>query len=342
MDPTVNKVTVKQCYSIPDGLLEVTPDALETILSEPTLLHLQGTQTEPLFLSVLLHGNEPTGFLAVQRLLIKYQNRTLPRALSIFFGNVSAASQGLRRLDGQADYNRIWPGTQLVHCPETDMAEDIVNIMTKKPLFASIDIHNNTGLNPHYSCINKLEPQFLQLATLFGRFVVYFTSPKGVQSSAFAEYCPAVTLECGRPGHQYGVDHALEFIEGCLNLTALPEHTVHPQDIDLFHTVAQVCIQDGIDFSFHRQEAELLLNDDIETLNFTEIPAGTALGKVQGKNSLPLVAKNEAGHIITDYFFSNQNGYLALKRPTMPSMLTFDEKVIKQDCLCYLMERLAI
>jgi len=177
---------------------------------------------------------------------------------------------------------------------------------------------------------------------LFGRFVVYFTSPKGVQSSAFSQYCPAVTLEYSRPGQQYGVDHALEFIDSCLNLTTLPDHAIHHQDIDLFHTVAQVCLKDGIDFSFHRQEADLLLNADLETLNFTEIPAGTSFGKLNGKNNLPLIAKNEAGVVITEHFFSNQNGYLAVNRPTMPSILTLNEKVIKQDCLCYLMERLQV
>lgn len=333
---------LKQLYEIPEGLLEAKPSELETILTEPTLIHLDGIQREPLFISVLLHGNEPTGFFAVQALLKRYRDQLLPRALSLFFGNITAASRGLRRLDGQADYNRIWPGTLLADCPETQMASEIVTTMTQRALFASIDIHNNTGLNPHYSCINRLDSAYLQLATLFGRFVVYFTSPKGVQSAAFAEYCPAVTLECGRPGQQYGVDHALEFIESCLSLTALPEHTVHPQDIDLFHTVAQVCVQNDVSFSFHSQNADLLLNDDLETLNFTEIPAGTPFGRIRNNITMPVIAKNEAGLVVTDRFFSIQNGSLTINRPTMPSMLTLDEKVIKQDCLCYLMERLTI
>ena len=53
-------------------------------------------------------------------------------------------------------------------------------------MFASIDIHNNTGLNPHYGCVNRLDPPFLHLATLFSRIVVYFKRPLGVQSAAFA------------------------------------------------------------------------------------------------------------------------------------------------------------
>jgi succinylglutamate desuccinylase len=43
---------------------------------------------------------------------------------------------------------------------------------------------------------------------------------------------------------------------------------------------------------------------------------------------------------VVDQFFDLSHGNLQIIRPTMPSMLTLDERVIKQDCLCYLMERL--
>ena len=333
---------LRQLDYLPTGILTASPEELEALLGSPTLIHLQGNHAEPIFVSVLLHGNEPTGLLAIQALLKKYENKTLPRSLSIFFGNVSAASKGARRLDDQADYNRIWPGTELAECLETQMASQIVEIMSSKQLFASIDIHNNTGLNPHYSCVNKLDSEFLQLATLFGRFVVYFIRPKGVQSSAFSHYCPSVTLECGRPGQQYGVEHALDFVDAALNLSEIPQHNVHAHDIDLFHTVAQVCIKDDIEFSFVDQHAELFLDNDLERLNFTEVASGTTFGKVVNNQNLPLIAMSETGENVTERFFSNELGYLSIKRPTMPSMLTLDEKVIRQDCLCYLMERLAI
>ncbi|RKZ87417.1 MAG: peptidase M14 [Gammaproteobacteria bacterium] len=340
MDNKLNSLNLQQLDYIPEGLLDASPESLHKLLSEPTLIHLSGKHKEPLFVSILLHGNEPTGFLAIQLLLKKYQNRSLPRSLSIFFGNTLAASKGLRRLDDQPDFNRIWPGTPFPTSPETEMATTIVEIMQNKNLFASIDIHNNTGLNPHYGCINKLEPQFLQLATLFARFVIYFNNPKGVQSAAFAEICPAITLECGRPDQQFGVVHALEFVDSCLNLTELPNHPVHQQDIDLFHTVAQVCIKDEIDFSFHDENTALLLSEDIEQLNFTEIATGTMLGQLNNTKQLPVVAKDEDGNDVSEQFFVIDHDNLTIKRPTMPSMLTLDEKVIRQDCLCYLMERI--
>jgi hypothetical protein len=33
------------------------------------------------------------------------------------------------------------------------------------------------------------------------------------------------------------------------------------------------------------------------------------------------------------------DGKIRLRVPVMPSMLTLDERVVRQDCLCYLMER---
>lgn len=325
---------------LPDGLLDADSSSLHTLLPGPALIHLPGKRTAPLFISVLLHGNEPTGLQAIQLLLKKYRTMELPRSVSLFFGNISAARQNLRRLDSQPDYNRIWPGAELPPCAETQMAEEIVAIMKQRNVFASVDIHNNTGLNPHYACINRLDKRFLQLASLFGRLVVYFIRPKGVQSSAFAELCPSVTLECGRPGQRHGVEHALEFLEACLNLHDFPDHPVHPQDIDLFHTVAQVKIAEDIKFSFNQPDADLLLNHDIERMNFTEVTPGTVLGTSKINANFPLIAQDENGNNVTDSFFRLQNSDLQIIRPTMPSMLTLDERVIRQDCLCYLMERI--
>jgi len=336
----VNNPFFDQLNGLPAGLLEVDSLNLHTILPKPALIHLPGKQIEPLFVSVLLHGNEPTGFIAVQLLLKKYQSKQLPRSLSLFFGNVSAASQNVRRFDNQPDYNRIWPGTELPACAEKEMANAIVDIMEKRNVFASVDIHNNTGLNPHYACINSLDNRFLQLASLFSRLIVYYTRPKGVQSAAFATLCPSVTLECGKPGQQHGVEHALEYINSCLHLTELPKQPILPQNIDLFHTVAQVRIDDPINFSFKHADVDLLLNPDLDRMNFTEVSPGTVFGKASANNGMPLIVHDENGNNVTDHFFTLQNGDLQLNRLTMPSMLTLDERVIRQDCLCYLMERI--
>lgn len=333
--------TLQQFTDFPADLLDTPVENLHQIIPQPALFHLPGKRPDALFVSVLLHGNESTGFLALQRLLQKYHQQILPRPLSIFFGNTQAARLNLRRLDGQPDFNRVWPGTALPESPERRWAEQIVATMRQRKLFASIDIHNNTGLNPHYACVNKLGNDFLQLGALFGRLLVHFTHPKGTQSAAFAEFCPAVTLECGRPGQEHGTDHAFEFLDSCLHLSEIPSHRIAKQDIDIYHTAAQVTVADDATFSFSDETADLFLNHDLERMNFTDIAADTTFGKINHVR-LPVIAKNENGDDVTSRFFSNNRQQLVITRPAMPSMLTLDERVIRQDCLCYLMERIEI
>lgn len=322
--------------SIPDGLLALPASRLYQCLEGPTLLHLPGRHPEPLFVSVLLHGNEDTGWEALRELLFDYRDRELPRALSLFIGNVAAAKQEVRRLDGQCDYNRIWKGG---NSEEQMMAHQVLSIMAARKVFASIDIHNNTGMNPHYGCINVQAHDFLHLATLFSRTVVYFTLPDAVQSMAFSELCPAITIECGKVGQRHGTDHAREFVEAVLHLDHFPQHPVSAHDYELFHTVATVKVPPQVAFGFDCPQRELNLFADLERLNFRELPAGTQFAEVTGEG-VKLQAWSESGEEQAERFFYNERGALKTRLVLMPSMLTLDERVIRQDCLCYLMERL--
>jgi hypothetical protein len=326
--------------SLPEGFLQARAAELFRILPGPTLIHFAGRRAEPLFVSILLHGNEDSGLLAIQSLLQKYLGRPLPRALSLFVGNVAAARYGLRHLDTQPDYNRVWPGAPGVEGEEHRLMREVVERMAGRGVFASIDLHNNTGLNPHYACINRLTHRFIHLALLFSRTVVYFTQPAGVQAAAFAPLCPAVTVECGKPGMVSGAEHAAGFVEAALHLSGFPAHTVARQDVDLFHTVATVKLPESMEFSVGRAGAGLSLVADIDHYNFRELPAGALLGHYAlGPQPPPSVIDND-GQQLAGRYFEVRNGQLLTRRPVMPAMLTRDERVIRQDCLCYLMERI--
>jgi len=325
--------------TVPEGFLDARPEALADLLGGPGLIHLPGRQQPALFVSILLHGNEPTGLLAVQTLLKDYAGQELPRALSIFVGNVSAARENMRRLDQQPDYNRVW-GMD-AETAEGRMMAAVLDDMTKRGVFASVDLHNNTGLNPHYACINKLTTPFLQLAALFSRTVVYFTRPEGVQSMAFSHLCPAVTLECGQPGQAYGVEHARDYLAACLNLHEIPKHPVAAHDVNVFHTVSTVKVPEGVSFAYGLRDVQLQFIDDIDHFNFSELPAGTRFGW-QHDETARLECQDEHGNDVSERYFSYRDGRMELAVPVMPSMLTRDEQVIRQDCFCYLMERMEL
>jgi len=325
---------------LPSGLLDVAADGLHELLGGPSLIHLPGREPAPLFVSVLLHGNESTGFCAVQDLLRDYRSRELPRALSLFIGNVAAAGAGRRYLDTQPDYNRAWPGTEFADLPEVRMMQQLVDIMTARQAFASIDVHNNTGINPHYACINRVDNRFLHLASLFSRTVVYFIRPLGVQSMAMSGVCAAVTIECGKPGQAHGTQHARDYIDACLHLREIPEHPVASHDVDLFHTVAIVKIPETVSFGFGPVDADLRLVEDLDHLNFRELPADSVLGWGRDGTEPRLSVCDDNGVEVFDRYFRFDNSSLVTCRPFMPSMFTLDETIIRQDCLGYLMERL--
>ena len=326
--------------TLPEGFLQLHTEQLEERLGGPTLIHLPGRRPEPLFVSILLHGNEDTGFRAMQSMLRDYQDRELPRALTLFVGNVAAARKGMRFLDGQPDYNRIWPGAETGGTAEHRMMAEIVDLMKGRGVFASIDLHNNTGLNPHYACINRIEDRFMQLATLFSRTVVYFIRPHGVQSMAFAPLCPSITVECGRVGQAHGVEHAREYIEACLHLSEIPDHPVAPHDIDLFHTVAVVKVPEQVSFRFGGSEADICFTEYLDHLNFRELPVGTTLGRTRNGQVLNLDVRDDQGREVADRYFRVDNNAICTTRPFMPSMFCLDERIVRQDCLGYLMERL--
>ncbi len=324
---------------VPGDLLEVPSHEIYKILKGPTLIHLPGRREEPLFISILLHGNEDTGFIAMQRLLQKFRGEEFPRAISIFIGNVEAARYRRRRLDHQPDYNRIWIGQGT---PEHAMMQQVIREMRARRAFASIDVHNNTGVNPHYACVNKLDHRFFHLARLFSRTVVYFLKPEGVQTIAFSQLCPAVTVECGHVGEKSGIDHATEFLEATLRLSEIPSLPIPEHDLGLFHTVATVKLPSDLEFGFGKEPGEIRFVPDIDHFNFNELPPHTQLGWIRPESEVRLQVINEAGQEIGDRFFDYSGGEIRTKISLMPSMFTLNKEIIKQDVFGYLLERLPI
>ncbi len=323
---------------IPEAFFNAQVDGLQGLLGAPTLFHLDGINKQPLFICTLLHGNETTGFYAVQRLLQQYKNKALPRAVSIFIGNVAAAKENQRHLDAQDDFNRIWPGSHHNDSAEKDMMQAVTRIMMQKKPFASIDIHNNTGKNPHYACINTLNPHGLMLASKFSDIAVYFTDPKGVQSSAFSDFCPAVVLECGQTSDRKGEEHALQYLNTILNLKDLSSH--NSNDLSLYHTIARVIIPKTV--SIGDGNKDVSLNIELEDKNFHALYPGTEFACINSSKDKAIIVNNESHEDVTEEYIERKDDKLLLKKTITLAMFTTNERAIRQDCVCYFMEELHI
>ncbi len=330
--------------TLPDRLLDQPAQELHRFLDGPTLIHLPGRNPQPLVVSVLQHGNETSGWDAVRRLLKgRYARDQLPRSLLLLIGNVRAAARGMRHLADQPDFNRCWPGSR---GPETiwhRLFSQITRHVQRSQPFACIDVHNNTGQNPHYAAVNQIEAQRLHLASLFSKTVVYFTEPAGVQSMAFGRFAPAVTLECGLAAERDGTDHAMTYLDQVLHLDSLPNQVPEPDRLELFEMFATVKVAQGIDFDFQGQASDLRFPADLDRYNFREIARGTSLASYDpALGSAALLAEGHDGRDLSQDCFSIEGNQIRTRRPLMPAMLTTDEYVVRNDCLCYFMERLCV
>ena len=322
--------------ALPDGFLNTDARDLHRILDGPTLIHLSGRRSPALFVSILLHGNEDSGFVGIQQVLREHAERELPRAMSLLIGNVEAAKHNVRRLNGQPDYNRVWPGTKRhAGTPEATVMADVHRHVAQRGLFACIDIHNNTGLNPHYSVVNRIDDATLQLALLFSRTVVIFDGLAGTQTNAFAALCPAITIECGLPGITANAQAAARLVTAALHMSEFPVHRVRSQDIDLYRSIARVKVRDGISLDFGEEPADINFDPALELMNFQSLQAGTVFAHT--RHPSPIEVRDGSDIDVTDQWFSSDHGTLTLIRPAMPAMLTQDKLVVRQDCLCYLM-----
>ncbi|NTU97475.1 MAG: succinylglutamate desuccinylase [Chlorobiaceae bacterium] len=331
------RVTLSKMDGLPAGFEVIPVTGLDTLLPGPTLIRIRGRKEPPLFISVLLHGNEISGFLALQEVLKPFSGgKAQPaRTIFLFIGNVAASAKNIRRFAHEPDYNRIWNGGKL---PEQLMAHRLLDIMKKEGVFACIDMHNNTGKNPHYSCINRVTAEFLNLALLFSPTIVFFTEPHEVISKAFSGFCPSVTVECGLSGEREGTGHLVRFLELCLQMDKVPD-TQPEIPYSLFHTTAKISLREEAEIFFGKnpESSGITLVENLDSLNFRHQEPGTFLGYSSYENTGLLVTDNR-GRDVTEKYFALDRSQIRTTKHIIPSMLTKDKTVIRQDCLGYIME----
>ena len=322
-------------HGLPDGFFDITTANIRSLFPRPTLIQLDGEREDFLFISILLHGNEYSGLRVMQRVLAEYGN-DLPRSILLFVGNVRAAEANLRYLPDQVDYNRCWPGTLKEPCPTSQMARRIIEIAHGVALFAAIDIHNNTGKNPHYACITDTDGRNQNLAAKFNRIAMVYKH-KGVCTMAFDGICPATTLECGLPGDVAGIEHAYRLIKDMLTLDQLPGEPPTREQLHLVESHLNLHIPKHVSYEFDTAaDVDLKFEHDIEARNFTLMDPQQVFAHTRIDRPIQVLDADQ--HDVTDEVLRIEKGKIYFNLTLMPAMITRDKLVIQQDCLCHLLQ----
>jgi succinylglutamate desuccinylase len=104
--------------------------------------------------------------------------------------------------------------------------------------------------------------------------------------------------------------------------------------------VATVRVHDEALFGFGHVPTDIAFRENLDVLNFQELNSGISLGTLNGGPAQPIIAIDTNGVDVTAQYFRFDRCQIETVRQIMPSMLTLDRRVIQQDCLCYLMERI--
>lgn len=314
--------------SIDEEVLDCEARDLYRLLPTPTLFDLTNG-VPPIFVSVLLHGNELTGWDAIRQFLRKRDQANPKHSLVLYIGNVEAAALNQRFLDHQLDFNRIWCGGDQA---EHQHAEEVVHLIQRmKPKFA-LDIHNNSGLNPAYSVLTHTSYACLTHARKFSSIALLAPSLHSVITRRMNEICPSITIEVGLSGEVDSLRRTLEYLDYLFEADL--DHTIFPEDLSIYRTVANLRVETEGKPHFPTFPK---LNPALEPLNFDSVPAGTSISTHLSDDWVVRVYDNDEVEQ-TDQYLEQVGKDTYLKNDVIMAMFTQHVENAFHDCVCYFLE----
>ena len=330
------------------GAIPADATAFLARLGGPCSIHIEGHDpSRTRVVTTLLHGNEPSGFIAAHRWLRDGKTPAVNTMLVI--ANVEAALAepgfGYRMLPGCSDLNRCFKGP--FETADGRLAREILDAVKGASPEAVIDVHNNTGHNPPYGVGVEPTRAALQLVALFGKRYVWSHLSLGALMEVLPDLT-AVTVEVGRSGDPRADDVAHAGLVEFLERERLFDENGEP-DVQVLLMPMRVCLRPGArlaisdgperDTTPAGADADLTIFQDLDRHNFEVVESGTPIGLVPG-NDWPLTLMDEDGQDRVREMFSIDAGVLRTKRSMIPIMITTDPVAATSDCLFYVVQEL--
>ena len=313
-------VTFDVRVSFDEQLLKVEARELHRYLTGSTVFDLRKAGKRPFFVSTLLHGNETSGWDAVRRFISNYPDASFV----LLIGNVHAAAQNMRHLPDEVDFNRIWRQD-----PWHSYLNDLLETYTP---WCGIDIHNNSGPNPHYSVVTDIRTPTLALATLFSNKVIFTDHTLDILAHGISAHCPALTIETGTVDDPISEQRTYDFLERLNTIDRVPD-TLQCEP-ETYATVGIVKVEHengGLD-------NYPVFEQSLEQKSFKTLPAGSPFITCLPPGWQVNVLDPAHDRDLTADFFEFRDSRAILKRDVVMSMFTHTPLLAIQDCVCYFLK----
>jgi len=303
-----------------------------------TVFDIKGNdQTRNRVVTTLIHGNEPSGLIAVHLWLISEE---IPATnIRIIICNPEAARTKPfftnRYIEQSDDLNRFFSKKKEDLSPVADRARKIIQLVKEVSPEAIVDLHNTSGASPAFAVSVCDDFNHLKLVELFTANLIFTQLKVGaIMEQPFD--APIVTIECG--GNNDNSSHQIAS-EGLHRLFSHQEIFDHRKPLVkiLKHPMRVELINDAsVGFSHHRlTTTDITLRADIEELNQSTTPKDEFIGWCEADEPLMFEAIDDQGNNQIDNLFENRNGCLFTRRDMHLFMVTTVPEIATKDCLFY-------
>ncbi|WP_458526594.1 hypothetical protein [Onishia taeanensis] len=320
---------------------------LRHVLGGPTWLHLPGEDTRRCrVITTLLHGNEPSGLLALHRWLGEAPRPKV--SLAVLVANVAAAlSPPLftrRTAPGGRDLNRCFRPP--FDDPSGVLARRIADDIAAWAPECVIDLHNTSGSGPAFAVAIHRAPAIERLASHFCDQLIVTDFRLGslmelpLTVPALAD-CPIFTLECGGARDPAALEVAGSVYRRLGDWPDLATLSTAPALEVLVHPL-RVELRPGASIAYARQPVpgvEVTLWARIDTCNRGVTDPGTCLGWLGEGGLAHLRATDARGFDRIGELLCTRDGRLFPRRPLRLFMATTHADIARSDCLFYVVPK---
>jgi len=336
---TINYTKLEYFNNLKANDIPNTPIAWLHSLSSSTIIDFVQSEDLPWrVITALIHGNEPSGFYAIHKLIKEEAFSKYKVNVRIIFGSVEAAQYKpeftQRYLTDGMDINRCFGSNSLsqYYLRAQMLASSIRQVKPE----AVIDLHNTSGKSPAFGVSCHQSHQHLSLAGLFCQTMIV----SHIKLGALMEQdfgCPIITIECGGSIKESSHQLAYQGIKRYLKREDKENEELAFQ-VEVIYNPMRVNIADTATLNYDDEPCSLgvTLKPDIEKINFLTNAKGEQLGWVDenGLGNLTIEEPHIHGKI-SDYF-AVENGELLCKTDFRIFMATARPDIAIHDCLFYI------
>jgi hypothetical protein len=289
-------------------------------------------------LVTLLHGNEPSGAMALWRWL-QSGRRPAVNLVCIVASVVAALEPPLfsyRMLPRARDLNRCF------RPPFDDaqgaLAQEILEILRRHHPEAVVDMHNTSGSGPSFGVCTHMDRQHDALVSFFTHRLIVSNLGLGALMEIGESSFPTVTVEVGGRLDQQA--HELAFEGMCRYFQAPSVLEPPPADwgLELLRNPIRLELNANVTLTYAElpnASYDITLKADIEHHNFGSVGVDTLLGWAGGPERSLFSAQDANGRCAVTRLVRIDNGELYPARPLKLFMITNNAAIAQSDCLFY-------